>query len=294
MLVYDRIREQIKDCIVDSMKSLKVSTVLPLDKSTVRKYRLEEGDTLVSIEEVQNAVEMSSPLSLASDLNDLKRKFGPWLKNNKDLSKYDIFVSYYGINDDDSELAMALVDMLSNFSYGSKFRAVNVYLGQHVNLSQNVKFLSKSTIFIPVFSVGLVNKMMKQDSSKVDYILLEWICALEGLKSKKHSRINVIFPLKRDSSTDKLLSVLNSEEFHDSIPHATLEKAEILLIQLKLFSKAPNGFHSKTVKSIVTEISEYNKDFDFVDDKSSNLLKSYAKKVIEILKPVNFTKVLTQ
>lgn len=293
------------------MKSLKVFTVLPLDKSTVRKFRLEDGDNLVSIEKVQNAVEMSIPLSLASDLKDLNRKFGPWLKNNKDLSKYDIFVSYYGINDDDSvgdrdwldygakeleedkELAMALVDMISNFSYGSKFRAVNVYLGQHVDPSQNVKFLSKSTIFIPVFSVGLVNKMMKQDSSKVDLILLEWICALEGLKSKKHSRINVIFPLKRDSSTDKLLSVLNSEEFNDSIPHATLDKAEILLIQLKFFSKVPNGFHSKTVKSIVTEMSEYNKDVDIVDDKSSNLLKSYAKKVIEILEPVNFTKVLT-
>lgn len=301
MLVYDRVLEQINNCIIESMKSLKVFTALSLNKSTVRKFSLEEGDTLVSIENVQKAVESSIPLSLSSNsstisVKDLKRKFGPWLKNNKNLSKYDIFVSYYdgAIEQEDKQLVVAMVDMLSNFSYGSKFRDVNIYLGQHADLSQNVKSLSKSTVFIPVFSVDVVFKMIKHDSSTVDFNLMEWICALEGLESKQYSRINAIFPLKRYSSTDKLLTGLTSEEFNqvpDFIPRATLLEAETLLIQLKLFSKAPNGFHSMTIKSIITKISEIE-GFDIVDDKSSNLLKRCAKKVIEILKPIDFTEVL--
>lgn len=284
------------------MKSLKVFTALSLNKSAVRKFRLEEGDTLVSIERVQKAVESLSlgSGSITISVEDLKRKFGPWLKNKgRSTSKYDIFVSYYDglIGQEDKHLAIAMVDMLSNFCYGSKFRAVNIFQNMDHGKSQSIKFLIKSTIVIPIFSIDALIKIKDHDPKEVNLVLLEWICALAGLECKQYSRINKIIPCfcrRRDPLTGKVLeSVLESEEFKqipDFEPVATLKEAENLLKDLNLFSKAPDGFYSQTVKSIVTKISEIE-GFHVIDDKGTDFLKN-AEKVIEFLNPSNFNKVL--
>jgi hypothetical protein len=278
------------------MKSLKVFTALSLTGITVEQFTLEAEDILLPRKEVQNAVEKSDPLSVSDvktmSSKEVERKFGPWLKNDKKLSKYDIFVSSY--EQQDKQLAIDLVDMLSNFCYGSKFRAVNVF--QTMNLDQNVESLIKSTIIIPFFSINVLFKIKDHNPNQINLVLLEWICALVGLECKQYSRINMIFPFfcgMRDPLTGKLESVLNSEEFKqipDFVPYATLKEAETLLIQLKLFSETPKGFHSKTVKSIVTEMSKID-GFHVIDDKGTDFLKN-AEKVIEFLKSSHFNQVL--
>lgn len=283
------------------MKSLKVLTVLSLTEITVEQLTLETGDILVPLREVRNAVEKSNPLSIADintmSLKELKKNFGPWLKNNKDLTKYDIFVSNY--QQKDQQLAIDMVDMLSNFSYGTKFRAVNVYqnidLDQNIVLDQTVKSLINSTIVIPLFSIDVLIQMKDHDPNKIDLVLLEWICALVGLECKQYSRINKIFPCfcgRRDPFSGKVESVQNSEEFKripDFEPVATLKEAKTLLVQLKLFPETPKGFHSQTVKSIVTAMSKIE-GFHVIDDKGTDFLKN-AEKMIEFLNPSNFNQV---
>ena len=115
---------------------------------------------------------------------------------------------------------------------------------------------------------------MKHDPSVVDSVLLEWICAIEGYKSD-HSRIKYIYPLfsgRRDPVTGEVGSIFDCEEFKqipDIIPQATLSAAESLLTANKVFLITPTGFNTKTVKSIVTAISEF-KGLSVDDDKTAN------------------------
>ena len=120
-----------------------------------------------------------------------------------------------------------------------------------------------------------------------DSVLLEWICAIEGYKSD-HSRIKYIYPLfsgRRDPVTGEVGSIFDCEEFKqipDIIPQATLSAAESLLRANKVFLIAPTGFATKTVKSIVTAISEF-KGLSVDDDKQKNFLTICAENLIKIL-----------
>jgi len=115
---------------------------------------------------------------------------------------------------------------------------------------------------------------------------LEWICALEGYKSN-YSRIKYIYPLfcgRRDPITGKVGSVFDCEEFKQSpdiIPQATLSAAESYLTTNKVFLIAPTGFATKTVKSIVTAISEF-KGLSVDDNKQKNFLTICAENKVYI------------
>ena len=116
---------------------------------------------------------------------------------------------------------------------------------------------------------------------------MEWICAIEGYKSD-YSRIKYIYPLffgRRDPVTGEVGSVFDCEEFKqipDIIPQATLSAAESLLTANKVFSKAPTGFATKTVKSIVTAIREF-KGLSVDDDKQKNFLTICAENLVKML-----------
>jgi hypothetical protein len=116
---------------------------------------------------------------------------------------------------------------------------------------------------------------------------LDWICAIEGYKSD-YSRIKYIYPLfcgRRDPVTGKIGSMFECEEFKqipDIIPQATLSAAESLLTANKIFSIAPTGFANKTVKSIVTAISEFE-GLSVDDDKQKNFLTICAENLIKTL-----------
>ena len=118
-------------------------------------------------------------------------------------------------------------------------------------------------------------------------LLTVWICAIEGYKSDK-SRIKYIYPLfcgRIDPVTGEVGAVFDCEEFKqipDIIPQATLSAAESLLTANKVFSKAPTGFATKTVKSIVTAISEF-KGLSVDDDKQKNFLTICAENLIKTL-----------
>jgi hypothetical protein len=144
-----------------------------------------------------------------------------------------------------------------------------------------------STIIVPIFSVDALAKIVTHDPSVVDCVLLEWIFAIEGYKSD-YSRIKYIHPLfygRRDPVTGEVGSLLDCEEFKqipDIIPQATLSAAESLLTANKVFLIAPTGFASKTVKSIVTAISEF-KGLSVDDDKQKNFLTICAENLIKTL-----------
>ena len=295
MEVHDRILEQVKNCILESMKSLTVITALPLTSDKVNQLMFKDEDLLVPIDVVRSTVNNSLPLPAELGGKSLthqqtKERFGPWLEIYEFLLSYDIFVSYHK-GPQDKELAMAMFTMLSNFSCGSELRAVEVFLDerrlQHGRRSQDdsVQSIVNSTIVVPIFSVDALANIVKHDPSVVDSILLEWICAIEGFN---YSRIKFIYPLfcgKRDPVTGKVGSVFDCEEFKhipDIIPQATLLAAESLLTANKVFSRAPTGFATKTVNSIVTAISEF-KGLSVDDDKQKNFLKTCANNLIKIL-----------
>jgi len=281
------------------MKSLTVITALPLTSVSDKlgQLTLKDEDMLVPIDVVRSNVENSLPLTGALGRTlltsqETKERYGPWLKMYDYLEKYDIFVSYQK-GPQDKELALAMFTMLSNFSCGSELRAVEVFLDerrlQHGRRYQDdfIQSIINSTIVVPILSVDALAKLLKHDPLVVDSILLEWICAIEGYKSDD-SRIKYIYPLfygRRDPVTGDVGSVFDCEEFKqipDIIPQATLSAAKSLLIANKIFSRAPTGFATKTVKSIVTAISEFS-GLSVDDDKQKNFLKTYAENLIRMI-----------
>ena len=281
------------------MKSLSVITTLPLTSASYEGDQLPLTDEhlLVPIDVVRSSVENSLPLTgaLGRTLLTHQRmmeRFGPWLKIYDFQEKYDICVSYQK-GPQDKELALAMFTMLSNFSCGSELRAVEVFLDerrlQHGRRSQDdsVQSIVNSIIVVPIFSVDALAHIVKHDPLVVDSLLLEWICAIEGYKSK-YSRIKYIYPLfcgRRDPVTGKVGSIFDCEELKqisDIIPQATLSAAELLLTTNKVFLIAPTGFASKTVKSIVMDITEF-KGLSVNDDKQKNFLTICAENLINTL-----------
>ena len=279
------------------MKSLTVITALPLTNDKVDQLALKDEDLLVPIDVVRSTVKNSLPLTGAFNRilltpEQTKERFRPWLKMYEFLQRYDIFVSYHR-GSQDKELALAMFTMLSDFICGKELRTVEVFLDerrlQHGRRSQDdsVQSIVNSTIVVPIFSVDALAHIVTHDPSVVDIVLLEWICALEGYKSN-YSRIKYIYPLfsgSRDPVTGEVGSVSDSEQLKqipDIIPQATLFAAELLLTENNVFSRAPTGFFSKTVKSIVTAISEF-KGLPVDDDKQKNFLMSCAENLIETL-----------
>ena len=64
MEVHDRILEQVKNCILESMKSLTVITALPLSSDKVNQLMLKDEDfLLVPIDVVRNTVLKVVPLT---------------------------------------------------------------------------------------------------------------------------------------------------------------------------------------------------------------------------------------
>jgi hypothetical protein len=282
------------------MKSLTVITAFSLITDECEQLSLKAEDLFVPIDAVRGAVEKSLPLYGAKNKTlftpqQTKKRFRPWLKIYNFLKRYDIFVSYHK-GPQDKELALAMFTMISNFSCGNELRAVDVFLDekrlQAGRRSQDdfVESIVNSTIVVPIFSVDALDKVVKQTDLVVDSVLLEWICALEGYKSD-YSRIKYIYPLfygKRDPVSGNVKSVFDCEEFNelpDVIPQATLKAAESLLKANKVFSIAPTGFATQTVKSIVTTIKEFEgRSVD--DDMQKNFLMSCAENLIKMLDEV--------
>jgi hypothetical protein len=276
-----------------------VITALPLPSVSdkVDQLTLTDKDMLVPIDVVRSTVDNSLPLTGALGRKLLnpqqtKESFGPWLKMYEFLDRYDISLSYHK-GPQDKELALAMFTMLSNFSCGAELRAVEVFLDerrlQHGRRSQDdfIQSIVNSTIVVPIFSFDALANIVKHDPSVVDNALMEWICAIEGYKSD-FSRIKYIYPLfsgRRDPVTGKVGSIFDCEEFKqipDIIPQATLSAAESLLKANKVFLIAPTGFATKTVKSIVTAISEFE-GLSVDDDKQKNFLTICAENLIKTL-----------
>ena len=198
LAVYKRLEEQIMMSIDECMKSLlsfsAVSfTVFPdsdsglaLPLSSLQQWRthtisptLKNNNTL-SHEEVQRMSE-------------------PWSPSAGFLPQYDVFISYrWGKTD--SMTTLALFDAFAEYTIGARSRAVDVFLdARRLQDGQNFQeafgeALIHSTIVVPVLSLDALQRMRTHDPNADDNLLIEWMLAMECLRSAV-SRVKLITPL---------------------------------------------------------------------------------------------------
>jgi hypothetical protein len=142
-----------------------------------------------------------------------------------------------------------------------------------------VKDVINSTVFMPFVSIYSFDRMMKHDENSVDYLLLEWIVAIECIHSVNIDglRVRKIYPIffgkiyeenmrKNVFSVEKFIYVL-IEKIPEIVPTLTLKKAHEMLLKYDI-EITPVFNNKSTVKDIVVRIAKYiGKEFEGKIDK---------------------------
>ena len=250
-----------EDCITFFSGTLCDSLLVPLSVL----------NDIVSTHGVLNDKGMSRILMTESDV---RMRYKYWLALTEDLASYDIFQSYrWGPLD--SPLVDALFDCFTNYHITNENnRAVHVF-NDKKRLKKGRKFtndfahaLCNSTVFMPIVSVDALTKLCKHNSSEIDNVLLEWIIALE-CASSDYSPLSKIFPIFIGPRADVIGTVCSSigdlflsEQYRDIptsiIPVTTLHLASRLLNENGITIKDTVRFHSRSVKSIIAELTDWN------------------------------------
>jgi hypothetical protein len=234
---------------------------------------------VVPIKHLLKAVEDGLPLMNAGrtllSVDKILQLYGRWLHIPHPLEKYMAFISYRCEPVVDSHLVSLVYDMFSNFTVGDHHEAVDVFLdkkrlqaGRRFDFDF-VKALSRSSVLIPVVSVGSLKKMsLMPDVTEVDNVLLEWVVALE-LVGKNDGSCNiglkVIFPIALGNTVMHENKIQSENLFQSDtyrglrhvIPYATLERAKTLLQDVYPDIKLSDGFMKQTVRGIVDSVMSY-------------------------------------
>jgi hypothetical protein len=234
---------------------------------------------VVPIKHLLKAVEDGLPLMNAGrtllSVDKILQLYGRWLHIPHPLEKYMAFISYRCEPAVDSHLVSLVYDMFSNFTVGDHHEAVDVFLdkkrlqaGRRFHFDF-VKALSRSSVLIPVVSVGSLKKMsFTPDVNEVDNVLLEWVVALE-LVGKTDGSCNiglkVIFPIALGNTVMHENKIQSENLFQSDtyrglrhvIPQATLERAKTLLQDVHPGIKLSDGFMKQTVRGIVDSVMSY-------------------------------------
>jgi hypothetical protein len=234
---------------------------------------------VVPIKHLLKAVEDGLPLMDAGrtllSVDKILQLYGRWLHIPHPLEKYMAFISYRCEPAVDSHLVSLVYDMFSNFTVGDHHEAVDVFLdkkrlqaGRRFDFDF-VKALSRSSVLIPVVSVGSLKKMsFTPDVNEVDNVLLEWVVALE-LVGKTDGSCNidlkVIFPIALGNTVMHENKIQSENLFQSDtyrglrhvIPQATLERAKTLLQDVYPDIKLSDGFMKQTVRGIVESVMSY-------------------------------------
>jgi len=122
------------------------------------------------------------------DADEIQPRYGTWLRIPEPFDKYMVFLSYRWMTFD-SHCVSLIYDIFSNFLIGKDHTAVNVFLDKRLFQSGEhfqfifVKALTQSCVLMPIVSADSLKKMISDDGSQFDNILLEWVVGLELVKS---------------------------------------------------------------------------------------------------------------
>ena len=168
--------------------------------------------------------------------------------------------------------------MSTNFTIGSDLREVRVYLdvermqGGKMLAAQAATAVHASLIVVPLLSGAALMRMMEHDATQVDWVLFEYLIALECLGNNE-SRVEKVFascircPVRaygprlphRLSALPQVYAFVTASSrqrarLPPTHPAATVEKAEAQLRNLEI--EPSDRLKKCTVKSLVDEISD--------------------------------------
>ena len=206
--VHSRLLDMIQEVVDESTKNLYFSTLLPLSAS---------GAKFVLLKTLQDLVQNSLPLKTdGAQLSPaaLLAEYGPWLQIFELLLKYHGFFSYrWGKRD--QQFVTMLFDRLALFSVGSTNRPIDMFLDvKRLKDGDNFattfcKALFTSSVFIPIFSLDAMSRMLTHDATKVDNLLLEWLLAIVFEKHKPAGNLFSIYPIMF-GAVDPLTDIVGS------------------------------------------------------------------------------------
>jgi hypothetical protein len=254
------------------------------------------GEVLIPLEQLRKAgsgtaalVKRGATLLFQAEV---KRNYGQWLQLHVLRERYDLFMSYRW-NERDTKFTEQLFDMLTNYSVGSRDRAVEAFLDRR-RLQEGQLFqvdfaaaLTHSLIVMPVVSVDALQKMLKHDPEIVDNVLLEWVMLLESYQA---GRVLKVYPavfgprsvagLGAEETIGDFFTDPTKDALPKITPTATIAQAAELLRKNGI--EPSEKLHSYTVHSAVHSLLQ------FLLTQASQisgvrLVEEFAEKVVRLL-----------
>jgi GTPase SAR1 family protein len=284
LVVLERLVELTRSVLNECMKSLQFfpallhntnKAALPTENETHAYFGGQESEcVLLPLDVIRDVIHSRTAIGRLFAKTDLKERYGCWIRSDKLLENYDVFLSYrWGKehNKHDDLLVKHIFDILAYECVASEeYRQIDVFLGKE-RLQEGRRFdsdfaraLCRSALFMPIVSVEALSRMTaeKRHKAEVDNLLLEWIIALHLVGSPK-SKLAAIFPIfigERRFSSDNIcvsISRLSEtgvlEELSTDIPEETFRVARILLEEngILIGKEIEEEFFHRSVKDIV-------------------------------------------
>ena len=285
--VYNRILEQILNCISESMRSLHVTSTVRYEATT----ESELGVVLLSLESIREVHSNGSQLLMVKGTPGLDREYianhySSWLLTTDLLPCYDVFISHRW-NDHDDVIVEQLYDAFLDHTVGSKKKTVQVFYDKN-RLKSGRQFqrefgraLINSILLLPILSAAALQRLLTHQAHIADNVLIEWMLALECMQDPIHSKLRGIYPLMFGSrSEDGYVRNLLEEGIIDRLPEI-IPEASIAIVKALLEENSVNftaELHSRTVRSVVSELSKYMGLAGY-----GNCAREVSKKVVQTL-----------
>eukprot|EP01041_Mallomonas_annulata_P000218 gene218-395_t len=291
-LVYARLTFFLELIILECMKSLKFSALLEYKSGG----DTEDQDMFVSLDNVRKIESNNTVLTMGCgggrkslNVKEAKQCYKPWMVNEQLLDRYDVFISYRWGHPDD-EFVGKLFDRLTTHHVveNDNHRSIDTFydkkrfqLGDQLQ-KEFCSALVKSYIFTPIISTHSLQRLIddptKEDytlETRVDNMLLEWICALychshySKTTASSSVRIRKIMPIafgttpKNGDDTTTPIKLFDDpimSKLAEKVPRATLKCARELLQQDHIRINIPlnDPIMSCTVKGIVEAMLKFN------------------------------------
>ena len=263
--VYIRICEQIDACIKECMGSLQVITALRYGTAS----ESENAFMLLNLESVREVhvtgLELIVKDHPAITPQYVRSIYRPWVVNTNMLSSYDVFISHRWHKDVDVVVDQ-LYDTFLGKVVGSEMRSIKVFYDKvRLKVVQEFqkafgKALMNSTIVVPILCTSALRTMLSHDPTQEDYILIEWMLALECRRDLTHSKIRGIYPLmfgerKADGSVGDLFDEGIIDRLPEVIPTASIEVVRTVLTKNGIRESSTLTYY--TVRGVVREITKY-------------------------------------
>ena len=288
MEVHDRIFEQVKNCILESMKSLTVITALPPTSDKMNQLMLKDEDfLLVPIDVVRSTVKNSLPLTGALGRTlltpqQMMERFGPWLKNWKEfISDYKKDIGYFTKTKRNS---VEVLFNILNYFFKDVYRKLLIDIIKKL-LSQSTP-ASRSAIFdLILWAIDLNINIDEIGMNYLDTAALD-IYSVNQLRKKTISIIQnntgYFTKLDRKVVDNVLKELIRLFQYFNEKYKSTLN--DLINIIYELLNRSTSASRKIVFELIVCTIDMFSIDIDCVDDSDvTDILKSLS--IIDSIKP---------